>query len=456
MLPRIIVALFTGASLPPFQQFFPPMPPAQQLQQTPFLMICVLMLSLAAAYLALWRAAPDFRAFRTLGTYFAFVALQQLILYAGGQVPYWSLRAITSGMLVATAGDAMQIPRRRWTMLFWPVYAFVCISAWFPYFAFAADWSMLSSEIPLAILIVQGLRRNSPRDRMIAAAFLFYWFVRLSVTSTFQHLTGIKPYATIGGWHWQYSTITLTMLGVATLAIFARDLIRDRREKERLAAELAAGRAVQQVLIPEVTPSIPGFNIQSAYKPFGEVGGDFFQIIATANGGVLVVIGDVSGKGLPAAMTVSLLVGTIRTLAHFTQSPGEILAAMNHRMLARSDGGFTTCLALRADADGALTIANAGHIAPYLDGRELPLHNGLPLGISAATTYPEAAFQLAPGRQLTLLTDGVVEARDKAGALFGFDRTLAASTEPSEEIARRAQHFGQEDDITVLSLALAD
>ena len=70
-------------------------------------------------------------------------------------------------------------------------------------------------------------------------------------------------------------------------------------------------------------------------------------------------------------------------------------------------------------------------------------------------TYPEAAFQLAPGRQLTLLTDGVVEARDKAGALFGFDRTLAASTEPSEEIARRAQHFGQDDDITVLSILLS-
>jgi serine phosphatase RsbU (regulator of sigma subunit) len=167
---------------------------------------------------------------------------------------------------------------------------------------------------------------------------------------------------------------------------------------------------------------------------------------------VLVVIGDVSGKGMPAAMTVSLLVGTVRTLAHYTQSPGEILAAMNQRMLARSGGGFTTCLVLRADADGTLTMANAGHIAPYLNGKELPLENGLPLGLSAATTYAESIFQLAPEQQLTMLTDGVVEARDKAGALFGFEATAALSAQTAETIAQAAQAFGQDDDITVLTL----
>ena len=82
------------------------------------------------------------------------------------------------------------------------------------------------------------------------------------------------------------------------------------------------------------------------------------------------MIGDVSGKGMPAAMTVSLLVGTVRTLAHYTQSPGEILTAMNQRMLARSQGGFTTCLVLRLDANGKLTVANAGHLAPYINGSE--------------------------------------------------------------------------------------
>jgi serine phosphatase RsbU (regulator of sigma subunit) len=127
---------------------------------------------------------------------------------------------------------------------------------------------------------------------------------------------------------------------------------------------------------------------------------------------------------------------------------------MNQRMLARSHGGFTTCLVVRAEADGTLTIANAGHIAPYLAGKELALENGLPLGLSADTTYAETTFQLAAGKQLTLVTDGVVEARDKAGALLGFERTATLSTQPAEAIAQAAQAFGQDDDITALTLAL--
>jgi serine phosphatase RsbU (regulator of sigma subunit) len=124
-------------------------------------------------------------------------------------------------------------------------------------------------------------------------------------------------------------------------------------------------------------------------------------------------------------------------------------------MLARSGGGFTTCLVLRADADGKLTVANAGHIAPYLEGKELPLKNGLPLGLAAESTYTETTFQLGPGRQLTLVTDGVVEARDKDGALFGFERTAAISSQSADQIAKTAELYGQDDDITVLTLTLA-
>ncbi len=95
---------------------------------------------------------------------------------------------------------------------------------------------------------------------------------------------------------------------------------------------------------------------------------------------------------------------------------------MNQRMLGRQQGGFTTCLVLRADRDGAVTVANAGHLAPYLDGAELPIENGLPLGLDADAAYPESACMLPPGARLTLLSDGVVEARNATGELFGFDR----------------------------------
>jgi serine phosphatase RsbU (regulator of sigma subunit) len=450
--------LLLSADLSLMQKLFPPVLPTQQLQHTPDLIIAVLMCCLAAAFLALWRAAPDFRAVRNIGIFFTTAAVGELFDYFGGETPYWSLRAITAGMLVASAGAAMQIPRRRWTLLFWPIYLFVCVAVWFPELSFTAPWPSVVAQVLLAILIVQGLWRKNASDRMIAVAFLCYWLVRLTVFGSFNRLITMKDYvSSVGGWQWPYPTSALTLAGMATLVIFIRDLIRDRRDKQRMAAELAAGRAVQQVLIPRDVPAIPGFIVQSVYKPFGEVGGDFFQVLPIdndlASGGVLVIIGDVSGKGMPAAMTVSLLVGTVRTLAHYTRSPGEILAAMNQRMLARSNGGFTTCLVLFADADGVLTIANAGHIAPYLAGKELPLENGLPLGISADTIYAESTFQLSPGQQLTLLTDGVVEARNRAGALFGFERSAPLSTQNAEAIAQTAQAFGQEDDITVVTVA---
>jgi serine phosphatase RsbU (regulator of sigma subunit) len=310
------------------------------------------------------------------------------------------------------------------------------------------------SDLIVLALVVQWYRVGQRRDRNIAAAFAFFLCVRATLSSNFRALTHTPVFLSIGGWLWALTPAAIILLGVATLVIYVRDLIEDRREKLRMSAELEAARSVQQVLIPEEVPAVPGFKIQSVYKPAGEVGGDFFQILPVSSGGVLMVIGDVSGKGMPAAMTVSLLVGTVRTLAHYTQSPGEILAAMNQRMMTRSHGGFTTCLVLRADADGMLTIANAGHIAPYLACKELVLENGLPLGLSADTTYVESTFQLSAGKQLTLVTDGVVEARDKTGALFGFERTAVLSAQPAEAIALAAQAFGQDDDITALTLAL--
>ncbi|MFZ0394862.1 MAG: PP2C family protein-serine/threonine phosphatase [Terracidiphilus sp.] len=239
---------------------------------------------------------------------------------------------------------------------------------------------------------------------------------------------------------------------LAMLAILINRFARTRREEQRIAGELEAARTVQQVLIPEAIPQVPGYAIESVYKPASEVGGDFFQILPSGSG-VLAVIGDVSGKGMPAAMTVSLLVGTVRTLAHYTQSPGEILVAMNQRMLGRSQGGFTTCLIAHVAADGRVTVANAGHISPYVAGREMPVENGLPLGLSTGATYIETCFDLAANEQLTLVTDGVVEARGKNGELFGFSRTQDISREDAEHIAQAAYVFGQEDDITVLTVA---
>ncbi len=259
--------------------------------------------------------------------------------------------------------------------------------------------------------------------------------------------------------HWPFRMSAFDVVGLvemyAVLVILLRSYVRTRRDEERLESELEAARAVQKVLIPNEAPSIPGFAVETVYHPASQVGGDFFQIAPVKTGGALIVIGDVSGKGMPAAMTVSLLVGTVRTLAHYTQSPGEILAAMNQRMLARSSGGFTTCFVMRVDLDGTLTAANAGHLSPYLEGAEIAVEGGLPLGLSAESRYPETTFHIKSGQQLMLLTDGVVEARDQHGVLFGFNRAAAMSRLDANQIADAAEQFGQEDDITVLTLALA-
>jgi hypothetical protein len=242
------------------------------------------------------------------------------------------------------------------------------------------------------------------------------------------------------------------LLMLTMLAILVHRFTRTSRREDAHQREIEAARIVQQVLIPAAIPDIHGFTIQSVYKPASQVGGDFFQIIPTKAGGVLAVVGDVSGKGLPAAMTVSLLVGTVRTLAHYTEGPGEILAAMNQRMLARTGGGFTTCFVARMDKDGTLTVANAGHLAPYLRGKELEIEGGLPLGLAADSTYNEATFRLDNQDRLTLVTEGVVEARDAKGELLGFDRMAVLSAKVAVEIADAAQQWGQEDDITVLAI----
>ena len=186
--------------------------------------------------------------------------------------------------------------------------------------------------------------------------------------------------------------------------------------------------------------------------PAQQVGGDFFQILPIPNDGLLVVVGDVAGKGLPAAMLVSVLVGAIRATAEFTHDPAALLSSLNDRLVGREGGGFTTALAAHIDAAGRVTLANAGHLPPYLDGREVDVPGAFPLGVASGAQYDLIRFQLAPGSRLTFYSDGVVEAQNSGGELFGFDRSRDLSTRTAREIAEAARLFGQQDDITVVAI----
>jgi hypothetical protein len=224
------------------------------------------------------------------------------------------------------------------------------------------------------------------------------------------------------------------------------------RQQAQLESELAAAREVQQVILPERAEAVPGFKVESVYQPSRQVGGDFFQVLPTGQGGLLVVVGDVAGKGLPAAMLVSVLIGAIRGVAEYTKNPVELLARLNERLIGRTQGGFSTALAARIEADGSVTIANAGHLSPYLDGKEVELHGALPLGVVENATYQVTHFQLPEGSRLTFYSDGVVEAQNQKGELFGFERGRAISVQPAAAIVQTATQFGQEDDITVVTI----
>lgn len=224
------------------------------------------------------------------------------------------------------------------------------------------------------------------------------------------------------------------------------------RKQALLEGELAAAREVQQVILPERVEAVPGFNVESVYQPARQVGGDFFQVLPAGQGGLLVVVGDVAGKGLPAAMLVSVLIGAIRGVAEYTKDPVEILGRLNERLIGRTQGGFSTALAARIAADGSVEIANAGHLSPYLDGQEVELHGALPLGVVKSAAYQVTRFHLPQGSRLTFYSDGVVEAQNAKGELFGFERGKAISTQPAAAIVEAAMQFGQEDDITVVTI----
>jgi hypothetical protein len=346
------------------------------------------------------------------------------------------------------------------------------------------DWSkpMLTSRLQLAdavltaifnvaefypfLLVALALRRRLDASRWLVAIAAFVdqmiWVAAnvLVQGSRFTGWTlGQKIRATIftvSGNSFSARTITAALLFLALIYAVYRYSQEAVRRQNMLEQEFRSARELQQMLIPEALPSLPGFAVTSVYRPASEVGGDFFQILPLEGehaGSTLILLGDVSGKGLKAAMTVSLIVGTIRTFAETTPSPAEMLAGLNRRLEGRLQGGFATCIALRMDASGNCTLATAGHPAPYLNGQEVALPGALPLGLHATASYEETSLQLNVGDHLVLYTDGLLEARSASGEIFSFDRlnTLLAANPDAAKAAETAVNFGQEDDITVLT-----
>jgi hypothetical protein len=433
----------------------------------------------AAAGLALFCLRRIEREYLWFGLAQLLWAAQALIILGASFLPLpyvltgWLQVSLVVGAQLLNLEFFVTLMGQRKRRLYWTAASAVLITLILPSFvamarlhsggvSFAGTLLELVYAICVPALLYRGASRGNLDARLLILPFTLSF--SLNVIGLLFALRGIAELAwassvsavlnRISDWPFPISAFNLAgnLAMFSVIAVLVFRYARSRRDEERFEAELEAARAVQHVLIPEKIPSVPGYLVDCVYKPAGQVGGDFFQIIPLQDGNALVAIGDVSGKGMPAAMTVSMVVGMVRILAQTTQSPAAILAAMNENMIDRAFGGFTTCLIMQISQDGLVTAANAGHIAPYLGGHEMPVANGLPLGLTTAATYQESAHQLSPNDQLTLLTDGVLEARKANGELFGFARTASISVRPVDEIAHAAEQFGQRDDITVLSL----
>ncbi|HTU51678.1 MAG TPA: SpoIIE family protein phosphatase [Acidobacteriaceae bacterium] len=314
----------------------------------------------------------------------------------------------------------------------------------------------LSLKLLLGILLVWvtvlGIRKNRAEGWLALPVVLLVIVSRYSEELLVLHVpTAVYPFGVGIGVN---TVATILSLAIITVLLLRR-FLRGQHEREQFRMEMEQARQVQQMLIPEALPVIPGLTLESEYRPTQRVGGDFFQILAhPSDGSVLIVVGDVAGHGLQAAMLVSLLVGAIRNQAEASFDPLSLLQSLNRRLLGRSQAN-ATCLALRIAPDGSATLANAGHLPPYVNGKEMSMEGALPLGTAAGTEFAVMRFQLQPGDRLTFVSDGVVEATNEKRELFGFARTQGISNQPAATIAETAQNFGQEDDITVVSVVRA-
>ncbi len=248
------------------------------------------------------------------------------------------------------------------------------------------------------------------------------------------------------------NTIALQAAAAIENALLCAAMVESARERAAYAAELQAASTVQQLLLQSASQVTPGFGVESVYLPASEVGGDFFFVAPAPDGSITAVVGDVSGKGLTAAMRVAMILGALRR--ETSHDPSDILSGLNNVLIAQGQLGFTTACCVRIALSGEYTIANAGHVSPYLSGCELSTPPALPLGLLPNQVYPAVHGKLAQSERLVLLSDGVLEARAPDGDLYGFERLPGLTLLPAQQIADIAQRFGQEDDITVLTLSL--
>jgi serine phosphatase RsbU (regulator of sigma subunit) len=219
------------------------------------------------------------------------------------------------------------------------------------------------------------------------------------------------------------------------------NLVQEIRERELVEQELELARSIQQTSLPEEVPTLEGWQISPFYQPAREVGGDFYDFFELDDERVGVVVGDATGKGVPAALVVSATSSMLRAVARVLgpSSPAEVLSQVNETLSARiPQNMFVTCFYAILDPKSAtLSYANAGHDLPYLrlsDGDLEELRaRGMPLGLMPVMSYEEREVSLAEGNCVLFYSDGLIEAHNAKSEMFGFPRLRALVAEHGAE-----------------------
>jgi serine phosphatase RsbU (regulator of sigma subunit)/ketosteroid isomerase-like protein len=260
-------------------------------------------------------------------------------------------------------------------------------------------------------------------------------------------------------------------MGTIGATLRKQRLEQEIRERERVEQELRVARTIQQASLPKEVPEMEGWQISPFYRPAREVGGDFYDFHLLSEGRLGLVVGDATGKGVPAALVMSTTCGMLQLAAQAldSSSPSEVLARVNETLLARIPlNMFVTCFYAILDPESAsLSYANAGHDLPYLrrvggDAEELRAR-GMPLGLMPGMSYEQKEMVLGAGEAALFYSDGLVEAHDQRGEMFGFPRLRALVAEHGEDRSLEdflmeelysfvGEGWEQEDDITLLTL----
>jgi serine phosphatase RsbU (regulator of sigma subunit) len=257
------------------------------------------------------------------------------------------------------------------------------------------------------------------------------------------------------------------------VAQLVRQQQQQAQERERIEQELRVARLIQQTLLPKGVPDLPGYQLAAYYQPAREVGGDFYDFLELDDGRFGLVVGDVTDKGVPAALVMATTRTMLRASAQRLDSPGEVLKRVNDVMVPDIPPNmFVTCLyAILDPATGRLQYANAGHDLPYrrkasgnAGGAEELRATGMPLGLLPGMGYEEKEIVLERGESVLFYSDGLVEAHDPQREMFGFPRLQGlVGTHRSggqelvnfllSELARfTGEGWEQEDDITLVTL----